>query len=128
MREKAQTWCANARLYLLRLREPAGVVSSVVASERPLAACAFEGTLSLEVGGGRTSCCLRVLAAGTRSVAIRAAGRQCRRLAAQRLSRAQLLCDAHRRARPFRHAARASHDASRDPSVNGGRRPGRSTL
>src|SRR6516165_10158987 len=93
-----------------------------------LAACAFEGALSLEVRGCRTSCCLRLLAPGARSVAIRAAGRQCRRLAAQRLSRAQLLCDAHRRARPFRHAARASHDASRDPSVNGERRPGRSTL
>src|SRR5258708_10310785 len=119
MREKAQTWSAKARLYLFSLRKPAAVVSSVVANERPLQACAFEGTLSLEVGGGRTSCCLRLLAAGARSVAIRAAGRQCRRLAAQRLSRAQLLCDAHRRARPFRHAARASHDASPDSSVNG---------
>jgi len=36
--------------------------------------------------------------------------------------------DAHRRARPFRHAARASHDASRDPCADGERRPGRSTL
>src|SRR5262249_40142735 len=128
MREKAQTWSANARLYLLRLREPAGVVSPVMASERPLAACAFEGALSLEVGGCRTSCCLRLLAAGAPSVAVWAAGAESRRFAARRLSRAQLLCDAHRRAGRFRHAARASHDASRDPSVNGERRAGRSTL
>src|SRR5258707_10480309 len=101
MREKAQTWSANARLYLLRLRKPAGVVSSVVASERPLAACAFEGTLSLEVGGCRTSFFLRLLAAGAWSGAIRAATRPCRRFARLPLSRAPLFCEPPPRARPF---------------------------
>src|SRR5262249_48732327 len=126
--EQAQAWSADARLYLLRLRQSAGVVSPVVANERPLAPRAFEGALSLEVGDCRAACRLRLLAAGAWGVAVRATGRQCRELAAQRLSRAQLLRHAHRRARPLRHTARASHDASRDQGIDGDGRAARHML
>src|SRR5262245_3120009 len=99
-----------------------------MAGERPLAPCAFEGALSLEVGDCRTSCRLRLLAPGAWGAAIRAAGRQCRQLAAKCLSGVVLLRHAYGRARPFRHATRASHDASRDQGVDVKGRAARDTF
>src|SRR5205823_2431012 len=49
-------------------------------------------------------------------------------LAARRLPPAQLLCHAHRRARPLRHPHRTSHDASPDQDVDGRCRVARHTL
>src|SRR5207249_4769715 len=79
----------------------------------------------LEIGRCRTSRRLRLLAVGAGRAGLRAAWRQYRQLAARRLSLAQLLCDAHRRARPLRHTRRASHDASPDRNSDGKSRAAR---
>ncbi len=83
---------------------------------------------SLEIGRCRTSRRLRLLAIGAGREGLGAARRQYRQLAARRLSLAQLLCDAQRRARPLRHTCRASHDASPDQGVDGRGRAARHTL
>ena len=69
VREKAQTRRADARLYLLRVRQPACVVSSAVASERPFPPASFARSVSVEIGNRRSCHRLRLLAIGTRRAA-----------------------------------------------------------
>src|SRR5215831_14268725 len=128
LREEAQARSADARLYLLRLRQSPGVVSFAVACKRFFAPGGFEGTVSLEIGNRRTSRGLRLLAVGAGCTTVRAVRWQCHPLAARRLSLAQLLCHAHGCTRSLWHAHRASHDPSADQNADGECRAARDTF